>query len=148
MDNGIKVTTKIEQEAEAEATTMKQQSKSEEQQQWIMESEQLARRTKSSGDRRGASTIVQPCEFAGVKVTPLQRRRRNMARWQLTTAIRDEDDSMAWYFLAEIEGPEQKSYSEAEKGLQMLLDFDPPALEEDFLELQKPNWRDLNCVGK
>ncbi|XLR23529.1 hypothetical protein S83_051429, partial [Arachis hypogaea] len=95
MDNGIKVTTKIEQEAEAEATTMKQQSKSEEQQQWIMESEQLARRTKSSGDRRGASTIVQPCEFAGVKVTPLQRRRRNMARWQLTTAIRDEDDSMA-----------------------------------------------------
>ena len=52
------------------------------------------------------------------------------------------------YFLAEIEGPEQKSDSEAEKGLQMLLDSDPPALEVDLLELQKPNWRALNCVGK
>ena len=52
------------------------------------------------------------------------------------------------YFLAEIEGPEQKSDSEAEKGLQMLLDSDPPALEVDFLELQKPNWRAINCVGK
>ncbi|QHO49657.1 Protein FAR1-RELATED SEQUENCE [Arachis hypogaea] len=41
------------------------------------------------------------------------------------------------YFLAEIEGPEQKSDSEAEKGLQMLLDSDLPALEVDFLELQK-----------
>ena len=48
------------------------------------------------------------------------------------------------YFLAEIEGPEQKSDSEAEKGLQMLLDSDPPALEVDFMELQKPNWRALN----
>ena len=52
------------------------------------------------------------------------------------------------YFLAEIEGPEQKSDLEAEKGLQMLLDFDPAALEMDFLELQKPNLRALNCVGK
>ena len=52
------------------------------------------------------------------------------------------------YFLAEIEGPEQKSDSEAEKGLQMLLDSDPPALKMDFLELQKPNWRALNGVGK
>ncbi|KAL4337384.1 hypothetical protein AHAS_Ahas12G0104800 [Arachis hypogaea] len=52
------------------------------------------------------------------------------------------------YFLAEIEGLEQKSDSEAEKGLQMLLDFDFPALEIDFLELQKPNWCALNCVGK
>ena len=39
------------------------------------------------------------------------------------------------YFLAEIEGPEQKSDLEAEKGLQMLLDSDLPALEMDFLEL-------------
>ena len=52
------------------------------------------------------------------------------------------------YFLAEIEGPEQKSDSEAEKGLQMLLDSDLPAIKVDFLELQKPNWRALNCVGK
>ena len=52
------------------------------------------------------------------------------------------------YFLAEIEGPEQKSDSEAEKGLQMLLDSDLPALEADFLELRKPNWRALNGVGK
>ena len=51
-------------------------------------------------------------------------------------------------FLAEIEGPEQKSDSEAKKGLQMLLDSDFPALKVDFLELQKPNWRALNCVGK
>ena len=36
------------------------------------------------------------------------------------------------YFLAEIEGPEQNSDSEAEKGLQMLLDSDLPALEMDF----------------
>ena len=52
------------------------------------------------------------------------------------------------YFLAEIEGPEQKSDSEAEKGLQILLDSDLPALEVNFLELQKPNWHSLNCVGK
>ena len=52
------------------------------------------------------------------------------------------------YFLAEIEGPEQKSDSEAEKELQMLLDSDPPALEVDFLELQRPNWRALNGFGK
>ena len=52
------------------------------------------------------------------------------------------------YFLAEIEGPEQKSYSEAEKGLQMLLDSNPPALEVDFLELRKPNWHAYNCIGK
>ncbi|QHO19386.1 uncharacterized protein DS421_11g328460 [Arachis hypogaea] len=53
-----------------------------------------------------------------------------------------------WYFLAEIEGPEQKSDSEAEKGLQMLLDSDLPKFKVDFLELQKPNWRALNCIGK
>ena len=52
------------------------------------------------------------------------------------------------YFLAEIEGPEQKSDSEAEKRLQMLLDSDLSALKGDFLELQRPNWRALNCVGK
>ena len=52
------------------------------------------------------------------------------------------------YFLAEIEEPEQKSDSEAEKGLQMLLDSDPLALKVGFLELQKPNWLALNCVGK
>ena len=52
------------------------------------------------------------------------------------------------YFLAEIEGPEQKSDSEAEKGLQMLLDSDPATFEMDFLELKKPNWGALNCVGK
>ena len=52
------------------------------------------------------------------------------------------------YFLAEIEGPEQKSDSEAEKGLQMLLDSDLPALDVDFLKLQIPNWRAPNCVEK
>ena len=52
------------------------------------------------------------------------------------------------YFLAEIERPEQKSDSEAEKVLQMLLDSDLPILEVDFLELQKPNWRALNGIGK
>ena len=52
------------------------------------------------------------------------------------------------YFLAEIEGPEQKSDLEAEKGLQMLLDSDLPVLEVDFLELQKLNGLALNCVGK
>ena len=41
------------------------------------------------------------------------------------------------YFLAEIEGLEQKSDSKAEKELQMLLDSDLPALEVDFLELQE-----------
>ena len=29
----------------------------------------------------------------------------------------------------------------------MLLDSDLPALEVDFLELQKPNWRALNGIG-
>ena len=52
------------------------------------------------------------------------------------------------YFLDEIEGPEQKSDSEAEERLQMLLDSDLPALKMNFLELQKPNWCALNCVGK
>ena len=52
------------------------------------------------------------------------------------------------YFLAEIEGPEQKSNSEAEKGLQMLLDSELPSLEVDFLELQNSTWRASNCVGK
>ena len=50
--------------------------------------------------------------------------------------------------MAEIEGPEQKSDTEAEKRLQMLLDSDLLAFEGDFLELQKPNWRALNGVGK
>ncbi|XLS82060.1 hypothetical protein HN51_047891, partial [Arachis hypogaea] len=58
-----------------------------------------------------------------------------------------EDKQQFKYFLAEIEGPEQKSDSEIEKGLQMLLDSDLPSLEVDFLELQKPNWCALNCVG-
>ena len=40
------------------------------------------------------------------------------------------------YFLAEIEGLEQKSDSEAEEGLQMLLDSDLPELKMNFLELQ------------
>ena len=52
------------------------------------------------------------------------------------------------YFLAEIEGPEQKSDSEAGKGLQMLLDSNLPILEVDFLELQNFKWRAPNCVGK
>ena len=52
------------------------------------------------------------------------------------------------YFLAEIEGLEQKSDSEVEEGLQMLLDSDLPALKVNFLELQKSKWRALNCVGK
>ena len=52
------------------------------------------------------------------------------------------------YFLAEIEGLELKSDSEVEEGLLMLLDSDLPALKVDFLELQKPNWRALNGVGK
>ena len=30
----------------------------------------------------------------------------------------------------------------------MLLDSNLPAFEVDFLELQKPNWRALNFVGK
>ena len=51
------------------------------------------------------------------------------------------------YFLAEIEGPEQKYDSEAEEGLQMLLDFDLPAFKVDFLELQNSKWRALNGVG-
>ncbi|KAL4344260.1 hypothetical protein AHAS_Ahas11G0160600 [Arachis hypogaea] len=52
------------------------------------------------------------------------------------------------YFLAEIEGLEQKSDSEVEKGLLMLLDSDLPALKVDFLELQNSKWRVSNCVGK
>ncbi|QHN78424.1 Replication factor A protein [Arachis hypogaea] len=52
------------------------------------------------------------------------------------------------YFLAEIEGIEQKSDSEVEKGLLMLLDSDLPALKVDFLELQNSKWRAYNCVGK
>ena len=43
------------------------------------------------------------------------------------------------YFLAEIEGPEQKSDSEAEKGLQMLLDSDLPALKVIFMSYRTPN---------
>ena len=43
------------------------------------------------------------------------------------------------YFLAEIEGPEQKSASEAEKGLKMLLDSNIPELEVYLQELQMPN---------
>ena len=52
------------------------------------------------------------------------------------------------YFLAEIEGLEQKSDSEVEEGLLMLLDFDLPALKIDFLELQNSKWSASNCVGK
>ncbi|QHN86212.1 uncharacterized protein DS421_16g544120 [Arachis hypogaea] len=52
------------------------------------------------------------------------------------------------YFLAEIEGLEQKSDSEVEEGLLMLLDSDLPALKMDFLELQNSKWRDFNCIGK
>ena len=52
------------------------------------------------------------------------------------------------FFLAEIEGLEQKSDSEVEEGLLMLLDSDLPALEMDFLELQNSNWRALNGVRK
>ena len=52
------------------------------------------------------------------------------------------------YFLAEIEGLEQKSDSEVEEGLLMLLDSDLPALKMDFLELQNSKWRASNCVGK
>ena len=52
------------------------------------------------------------------------------------------------HFIAKIEGPEQKSYSKADKGLQILLDSDLPALEIDFLELQKSKWRALNFIGK
>ena len=52
------------------------------------------------------------------------------------------------YFLAEIEGLEQKSDSEVEEGLPMLLDSDLPALKVDFLELQNSKWRASNCVGK
>ncbi|QHO28237.1 AMP deaminase [Arachis hypogaea] len=48
------------------------------------------------------------------------------------------------YFLAEIEGPEQKSDSEADKGLLMLLDSDLLSFEVDFMELQNSKWRALN----
>ena len=49
-----------------------------------------------------------------------------------------------WLKLREL----SKNLIQAEKGLLMLLDSDLPALEVDFLELQKPNWRALNGVGK
>ena len=52
------------------------------------------------------------------------------------------------YFLDEIEGLEQNSDKEADKGLLMLLDSDLPALERDFLELQNSKWCALNGVGK
>ena len=52
------------------------------------------------------------------------------------------------YFLAEIEGLEQKSDSEVEEGLLMLLDSDLPALEMNFSELQKSKWRALNSGEK
>ena len=48
------------------------------------------------------------------------------------------------YFLAEIEGLEQKSDSEVEEGLLTLLDSDLPALKVDFLELQNSKWRASN----
>ena len=41
-----------------------------------------------------------------------------------------------------------KNLIQAEKGLLMLLDSDLPAIKMNFLELQKPNWRALNFVGK
>ena len=52
------------------------------------------------------------------------------------------------YFLAEIEGLEQKSDLEVEEGLLMLLDSDLPALKVDFLELQNSKWHASNGVGK
>ena len=52
------------------------------------------------------------------------------------------------YFLAEIEGLEQKSDLEVEEGLQMLLDSDLSALKVYFLKLENSNWRASNCVGK
>ena len=52
------------------------------------------------------------------------------------------------YFLAEIEGLEQKLDSEVEEGLLMLLDSDLPALKVDFMELQNSKWRASNCFGK
>ena len=52
------------------------------------------------------------------------------------------------YFLAEIEGLEQKSDSEVEEGLLMLLDSDLSALKVNFLELKNLKWRASNCVGK
>ena len=52
------------------------------------------------------------------------------------------------YVLAELEGLEQKSDSEVEKGLLMLLDSNLPALKVDFLELLNSKWRASNCVGK
>ena len=52
------------------------------------------------------------------------------------------------YFLAEIEGLEQKSDSEVEEGLLMLLDSDLSALKMDFLELKNSKWHAFNCVGK
>ena len=52
------------------------------------------------------------------------------------------------YFLAEIEGLEQKSDSEVEEGLLMLLDSELPALKVNFLELQNSKWHASNCVGK
>ena len=51
------------------------------------------------------------------------------------------------YFLAEIEGLEQKSDSEVEEGLLMLLDSDLPVLKVEFLELQNSKRRASNCVG-
>ena len=52
------------------------------------------------------------------------------------------------YFLAEIEGLEQKSDPEVKEGLLMLLDSDLPALKVDFLELQNSKWCTSNCVEK
>ena len=52
------------------------------------------------------------------------------------------------YFLDEIEGLEQNSDKEADKGLLMLLDSDLPALEMDFLKLQNSKWSALNSVRK
>ena len=48
------------------------------------------------------------------------------------------------YFLAEIEGLEQKSDLEVEEGLLMLLDSDLLALKVGFLELQNSKWRASN----
>ena len=52
------------------------------------------------------------------------------------------------YFLAEIEGLEQKSDSEIEEELQMLLDSDLLALKVDFMELQNSKLCSLNGVRK
>ncbi|QHN97195.1 Superoxide dismutase [Cu-Zn] [Arachis hypogaea] len=90
-------------------------------------------------------------EFQFVDAYRSIKQRENEASLAVLPDLLMEIDSMElWmrYFLAEIEGLEQKSDSEVEKGLLMLLDSDLPALKVDFLELQNSKWRAFNCVGK